>query len=538
MKRKNLRKILTLLSIGMLFLFACGNNEGTANEDNDTEAQSSMPGNRPFTYVAQQPVGTIDPAKVVDDTETITALNYYDALIYPERTDGSIAPSAHLASEYEVSEDGLVYTLTLRDDVNFHSGNQLSANDVVYSMERMLAIGQGNSWLWQGLFADDGVNALDEYTVEFTLNEPYAPFLSSLTQLYVVDAQLLQENEEDGDYGQAFLNDNEAGSGPYTLGEWNRESHISFEAFEDYWLGWEENQIQDAEMLFIEEESTMKSLLSSGQADMVNQNLNPTAYEEFKEQTGIVVEESESSTLQEIAFNTQKTPTDDINLRKAISLAFDYSVANEQIHSGSTQAAGPVPISVDGHSEDVTVYEQDVEKAKQLLAESNYSGEPLTFVYIGDIAWHRQYSQLVASNLEDIGITVELQASTWPQMTEMVTSVETSPHMILLTDSLVYPHVDSHTFGKYHPSTHGNYRSAPFLDNTEVTETLDKARKATSIEEQTKYYKEAQNLITELTPSIYISNQMHQIAFRDYVGNYTYVPLMGYDADFYYLTVE
>ena len=532
----------TVLSAVALTLAACGAQNG-GGEGTDTGGevveQTSMP-DRPFIYAAQQVVGSVDPAKALDETELISIINMYDPLYFPERTDGSMAPAPHLATDYEVSEDGLTYTFNLRDDVTFHSGNAFTAEDVVYSMERMLAIGEGNSWLWASLFEEGSVVAEDEHTVVFNLNEPYAPFLSSMTQLFVVDSQLLQENEEAGDYGQAFLEENDAGSGPYALESWNRESEIVFAAYEDYWQGWEDNQIKTAEMKFVPEEATVKTLLVSGQADMVHQYLNPTAFAEFQGVDGVVVEEDPSAMIQEMPMNTQKAPTDDINVRKAIATAFDYDTATEQILAGASQAEGSVPLGVDGHSDDVTVFKRDVEKAKEYLEQSKYAGEELTvtFMYLGDDAEQRQYSQLLTSNLAEIGITVELVTATWPQVTEASANPATTENLTMISDTLKYPHVDSHTFGKYHPSTHGSYRTAAWLDNDEVTAKLEEARVETDETAQLALYEEAQVLITEQAPAIYIANTTHRIAYRDYVEGYEFVPLMGYDVAFYYFTTN
>src|SRR5699024_4454337 len=153
---------------------------------------------------------------------------------------------------------------------------------------------------------------------------------------------------------------------------------------------------------------------------------------------------------------------DDINVRKAIASVFDYDVATEQILGGAAQAEGSVPLGVEGHNGDVTVFERDVEQAKEYLAQSDYAGQDLTvtFMYLGDNAEQRQYSQLVSSNLQEIGIDVEFKTATWPQVTEAAASPETTANLTIISDTLKYPHVDSHTFGKYHPSTHGSYRTA------------------------------------------------------------------------------
>jgi peptide/nickel transport system substrate-binding protein len=133
-------KALMLCFAATALLAACG-----GGKDSGTEASKGTNTlDRPFVYVAQQVVGSIDPAKVIDETEIIAAVNLYDPLFYPDTANGKMDPVPHLASEYEVSEDGLVYTVKLRDDVTFHSGNPFTADDVVYTMRRMLAVGQEN----------------------------------------------------------------------------------------------------------------------------------------------------------------------------------------------------------------------------------------------------------------------------------------------------------------------------------------------------------------------------------------------------------
>ncbi len=544
------KKLLTMvLLLSLLALAACSKPAETTTTETETstttetatpegESSSKMP-DRPFIYSAQQVVGTIDPAKAIDETEIICAVNMYDPLVVPKR-DGSMEPQPHLMESYEVSEDGKTYTIKLRDGVKFHSGNPLTSADVAYTMERMIAIKEGNSWLWSQVVDVEATQTPDEKTVVFELKSPYAPFIASLTQLYITDSKLLKENEKDGDYGQAYLQEHDAGSGPYMLKAWDRQAQIEFTAFEDYWLGWKDGQIKEAQMKFIPEEATTKTLLISGQADMVHMWMNPTAYEEFKEQKGVLVQEDPSVTLQEMPMNTQKAPTDDINVRKAIASAFDYETATTQILKGAVQAEGPVPNKVKGHSSSVTIFKRDIEAAKKYMAESKYAGEPveIEFMFLGEQPEQRQYAQLLSANLKEIGIDVKLLPVSWPQITEATANPKTEAHLTMISDSLKYPHVDSHTFGKYHPSAHGSFRSASWLDDPEVTKMLEEARAAVTPEEQTKLYTEVQDRITELAPSVFVANTTHRVAFRDYVKGYKYVSLMGYDIAFYHFTVN
>lgn len=370
------------------------------------------------------------------------------------------------------------------------------------------------------------------------------PFVSTLTQLFVIDSEKLKENQADGDfgdngdYGQKYLDDHVVGSGPYTLDKWERGAQLTFAKSDSYFKGWEDGQIEDIQMKIITEQATVKTLLVSGGADIVHQWLTVDTYKEFASTEGVKVQEDPSVQLYHLPINTQKAPTDDVNVRKAISYAFDYTIATEQIMNGAVQAEGPVPVLVPGHNDKVTVYNKDLEKAKEYLDKSNYAGQEVEFMYLSDNPFQRQIAQLLKSNLAEIGITVKLNGGPWTQITETTAKMETTPHIASISDTLKYPHVDSHTFGIYHPSAHGSYRSSAWYDDESTTELLEAARKATDVDEQMEYYQEAQGLIVDNAPSIYVANPNHRIAFRDYVEGYQYVGLLGYDLAFRSLSVK
>jgi peptide/nickel transport system substrate-binding protein len=543
MKRK-LSVIFTVF-LAVIMIVGCTSNQTNNKDAGGKNGSSSMP-DRPFVYVAQQVVGSVDPAKHTDETEMIAVLNTYDPLVYPKIEEGSMEAGPHIAETWTVSDDGKTYTFKLRDDVTFQSGNALTAKDVVYSIQRMMAIQQGFSWLWNGVLNPENVVAKDDTTVEFKLNNAYAPFVSTLTQLFIVDSETLKANQEsgefgdNGDYGQKYLESHVAGSGPYLLDKWNRGSQLAFKKFDDYWKGWTDGKIEEFQMKVITEPATVKTMLTTGEADMVHQWLTVDTYEEFKSTDGVVVQEDPSVQLYHLPINTQRAPTDDVNVRKAISYAFDYKVATEQIMNGATQAQGPAPILVPGHNGDVTVYQKDIEKAKEFLAKSKYAGEELTveFMYLSENPFQRQIAQLLKASLAEIGIEVELVGGPWTQITESTAKMETTAHLTSISDTLKYPHVDSHTFGIYHPSAHGSYRSASWYEDSKTTSVLEAARQSVNVDDQMKNYKEAQALIVDKAPSVYVANPNHRIAFRDYVEGYKYVGLLGYDLGFYNLSVK
>lgn len=495
-----------------------------------------------ITYITTQTTGTLDPAIHTDETQSIMVINSYDAFLIPQE-DGS--PGPNVATEWKVSEDGTVYTFTIRQGIKFHDGSELTAEDVAFSMDRMLRIGRGFSWLWKGVLEPGNTRAVDDYTVEFQLNQPYSPFLATLVQFFIVNKDLIMENLQPGDYGEFqdygldFLTRQDAGSGAYVISQYEPGSLIVFEAFEDYWKGWEPGQAKRVNMRIIGEHATEKLMLEQGEADIVEQWLDPQLFEDLKKAPGVVVQEDPSAQLFFLTLNNQKPPLDDVHVRRAISYAFDYETAANQIFQGAVQARGPVPRLMPGHNPNVMVYTQDLDKAKEELAQSKYAGQDLklTYVYVSQLESERKIGLLLQSNLAELGIDVEIQGEQWARIVEMVQSPETSPHMVAIFHTAKYPNPDSHTFAMFHPSAHGTYMSASWYVNPEVSQLLEEARRAVTQEEAMAKYMKAQEIVTEEAAALFITNSIHRIAYRDRIQGYKYLPILGWDLYWYRLRV-
>jgi peptide/nickel transport system substrate-binding protein len=499
-----------------------------------------------FTYLEGQVVTTIDPAKHSDESSHHAVINMYDPLLYPKVGQGSMEPGPHVAESWRVTDGGRTYTFQIRKGIKFHDGKELTADDVVFSFQRILALKKGFAWLWNGVLTAEQVRASGPNTVVFTLTQPYAPFLSTLTQLFVVNRDQVLANKKPGtfgdmgDYGDAYLGEKVAGSGPYTMESWDRATTLVMKAFPGYWRGWKPNQITRVVYRTVQEEATMRTLLLSGQADMIDQWRLPTTFEQLAKSPGIVVDQQPSAQLYHIQLNTQKAPLTDLHVRKAMALAFDYKTATEQIFKGAALARGPVPNRVYGHGDAVAPYQQDVEQAKRELAAANVRPGQLTFDYwfptgneIG-----RQVGLLFQSNLAAIGIKLNLKEVPWAQIVQATANPETNPDVASIFDTLKYPHPDSHTYGMYHPSAWGSFRTISRYKNDEVTKILEQARATVEREPQLALYRKSQELIVKDYPSIFVANPIHRIAFRDYVKGYRYVGLLGYDVAFYDFTID
>jgi len=162
----------------------------------------------------------------------------YEPLVKYDPATKEIIPG--LAKEWEISSDGLTYTFILNEGVKFHDGTDLTASDVKFTVERLLGIDDGCA---RYVYPVESMEVVDDYTIAMTLDAPNAAFLQSMVVIFIISEDGVKANEVDGDWAQAYLMENDLGSGPYMLTSSIPEQQAVFEKFEDYWKGWDGNHL-------------------------------------------------------------------------------------------------------------------------------------------------------------------------------------------------------------------------------------------------------------------------------------------------------
>ena len=173
-------------------------------------AQAQAP--RPLVWGGNLP-SALDPHTVLDVPSVFLKVNLYDSLF--EYAGDPPEPRPLLAKSITPDATGRVWEAELVSGVKFHDGSELTADDVVYSFRRLLALRRGPATTFAPFLAADGVAATGRHSVRFTLKEPYAPFVATLPMVPIVNKALVEANTKDNDWGQAWLAANDAGSGPY-----------------------------------------------------------------------------------------------------------------------------------------------------------------------------------------------------------------------------------------------------------------------------------------------------------------------------------
>ena len=291
----------------------------------------------------------IGPAVGSDFFSSVALANLGDTLVFPN-TEGGVDP--WLAESWESSEDGLTWTFNVKPGVTFHDGTELLASDVAYSMNRLLAIGEGYAYLFVDTI--ESATALDDYTVEFKLAAPSGLFVPSLARLYVLNEDLVRANTaaegpygDEGDYGKDFLLTHDAGSGPYAVKEFPLEEYLLMEKYSGFWGTFVDNAPDQFRMIATTETATVRTLMADQELEITDQWQTLEALDGIE---GVDVAAFPNLTSFCFKINTRIPPTDDIHCRRAMSYAFDYDTAVGLEWAGTTAMVGPVPAALGGHN--------------------------------------------------------------------------------------------------------------------------------------------------------------------------------------------
>ena len=482
-----------------------------------------------------QEISTIDPSKTTDWTESMVIVNLYDSLVTPN-PDGTMAPL--IAEDWDYTEDGLNYTFDIKKGIKFHDGSELTAEDVKFSFDRMLELKQGYSWLWLDVLNE--VKVTDDYTVEITLNRPYSPFVSTLPWLAILNKEQVIANEVEGDMGQDWLLDHDAGSGAYKFKSWERGNQIVFEKFDDYFQGWRDNSIDEVRARVIYSDSTVLSEMKTGDLTIADHYRALETYDRIDNLEGVKIQKAQSGEIFYLKINTQKPPVDNIHVMKALSWAFDYETFNTKIEPGTEQSRGPVPKIIAGHNPDVFQYEKNLDKAKEELAKSGFEpGElTITYCYVEGFEMERKLGLMYQADLAEVGINLELQPETWGRITDLASNVESTPHITAVFSAANYPDPDNYLYTAYHSSASGTWMSMEWLQNEEIDKMIMEARRTLEKEKRNEIYYEIQDKIVNLAPDIFIYSLLKRYGMQEHLKGFEFVPVMSFEYDFHKLYFE
>lgn len=484
-----------------------------------------------INWAVEMEIASVDPGKSTNNWEWVIAVNIYDPLLFPD-PDPKKKLQPWIADSWSVSPDGKTYTFKLKRGVKFHDGLEISAEDVAFSMERLVTTG-GPVGTQFKMIKPGSTKVIDKYTVAFNLDHKDPAFLARMTIFRILNKNLVMKNKapgrfgEYGDFGEKFLTTNDAGSGPYKVASMKHGDRLVLEKFRDYSLAkWAPTSIDRITVFMIPEIVTIAAKFEKGEIDLGIWSLPPKTIEAWKKNPNFVVREDVAAVTWYLVMNNKKPPFDDLYVRKAIAYAFDYNTAMNSILGGGRRSTGPVPTGVFGHGDEIYKYEQDLNKAKEMLKKSKYTPAQLAQfnIEIGAVAGSERFKKvalLAASNLAEIGLKGQVKAARWTDICQVQQKPETAYNMVVFYQSATIPHplyflvfFTQEGWGTAYPP------GGMYYQNPKVTELIEKANDTKDPEKQDEYYIEAQRLIVEDTPTLFTHYDQRSTPFWRYVKGY------------------
>ena len=461
----------------------------------------------------------MDPATGSDEASSATFCNLYDTLVFPN-ADGTVANS--LATAHRVSADGLVWEFDLRQGVKFHSGNELTAEDVAFSMTRLTEIGEGFGYLFKGRVK--ACTAPSQYTVRFTLNEPFGPFRATLVRLYIVDKKTVVANEAagnygtNGDYGKAWLQSNDAGSGPYAVTEFQQDQYLLASRFDDYWDGFDENNPDQFKLLSSADPVTVKTMISRRELEITSTYEPMENYTAMDAIAGVDVARFAVGSLMSLTLNNQRPPTDDVHFRKAIAWAIDYATMVGQIYPGSLKANSVVSRVVAGHDPTASSFTLDMDKALAELKQSKYysklSQYPLEVAWISETPDREKLALLIQANLTQLGITVKVVKLPWLSLVDDSSKAATTPLSATVLTAPDYTEAGSQLVARFRSKPVGSWERCEWVSDPAIDAAIDEAIATTDLNARLQKYKDIQKTLMDDCVTVPLFDQTDLIAYQ------------------------
>ncbi len=515
MKKKLLALFLALVMVGAV-LPGCGDgSKDPGGQGNNGKTGEPVKGGEITVGIAQDLDDSLDPHQTVAAGTREVLFNIFEGLVKPN-SDGEMIPA--VAEKYTLSEDGTTYTFTLREGVKFHNGQAVTAEDVVYSINRCAAVPEGQEKPLVAAFsAVKSVEALDEKTVAVTIAQRDLEFISYMT------AAIIPAGYENQDTAPV-------GTGPFRFVSRTPQQDFVMERFEDYWgaPAWLDKVTykicENADALVMNLNGGSIDLcahLTSAQASQLNQNFQ--------------VLEGTMNLVQAIYLNNQAKPFDNQLVRQALCYAIDRQGIMDMVADGHGTAVGSsiypaftkyfLPELVDK-------YPHDVAKAKELLAQAGYpDGFDMTISVPNNYQPHMDTAEVVAEQLREAGINVTIQPVEWSTWLDTIYNGRQFQATLVGVDAA---NMTARAMLERFTSDYG--KNFINYNNPAYDALFQQAINATDEATQTDLYKQMETMLADTAANVYIQDLCDLVAMRQDLGGLKFYPIYVLDLSTVYLT--
>lgn len=491
------KRILLLMLALTVALAGCSGGKSDGN--------SSSGDKKSIVVGIQQDLDSLDPHLAVAAGTKEVLFNVFEGLVKPDK-DGNLVSA--VASDYKVSEDGKTYTFTLRENVLFHNGNKVTAEDVKYSIERNA--GMLDEELLISRFANiAAVNIVDESTVDVVLKEPDTELIAYMTVAIIPKDYNDQAHKP-------------VGTGPFCFSGYEVDNYFTVERFDDYWG--EKPEAESVEFRIVSNTDSVLLDLKAGSID-IYPYLTDDQAEELKKIFHI--ETGNTNLVQGMFLNNENKYFSNKLVRQALYYATDREEIREMVSGGGGTLIGSFMFPGLGryfHKDIAGKYEYNVEKAKELLKQAGYpDGFEFTIKIPNNYQFHISTGEVLVAQLKKIGVTAKIELIDWSVWLDEVYSKRNYEATIIGFDSTLAPNDLMRRFVSDNEKNMCNYK------NEEYDKYYDMAVATVKEEEKVEYYKKLQEFLAEDAASVFIQDPPLMVAVNKKLTGYTFYPVYVQD---------
>ncbi|HQF90563.1 MAG TPA: ABC transporter substrate-binding protein [Synergistaceae bacterium] len=494
-------------------------------------------------------VPTLDPAKVTDNSSTRLALTIFETLVENDLEGKGVLPC--LAERWEGSDGGKVWTFHLRPGVRFQAqaegqptangGREVRASDVKYSIERLILTDSPRAYFldmvkgYQDFMSRDvtgvtewaGVKVIDEKTVQFELDYPFAPFVAMLA--YPTFSVVPQEDAEK--WGKDF-GFHPVGTGAFAFEKWEHDIRISLKKNPDYWRtdarGERLPYMDGVEFVVVPDDAVAYEELKKGNLDVFSY-VPDEIYQDAREKFSDTLKESPALAVSYYGFNMAKEPFGSNKaLRQAVNYAIDKNKLNELIYENRVvPAVGVLPPGMPGYDvTDMKGYPYDLDKARALMKEAGYEKGLECTLQINNVQRHQRIGEAVQAMLMEVGITMNIVTVDWGTHIDALDRGEVP--FFRYSWIADYADPDNFLYVLFHSANAGPKGNNCFYNNAEVDRMLDQARVEVDWNKRAALYHEAEKIIVDDAPWVFFFNPVNELLSVPRVKNIK-LPTFGAD---------
>ena len=500
MKKKFLALVLLMTFLGTV-LSGCG--DGSAAETQKSRADT----NELVVGIAQDLDDSLDPHKTVKAGTREVMFNVFEGLMKPT-PNGDLTPA--IAESYEVSEDRMTYTFHLREGVQFHNGETVTAEDVVYSIQRCAAATETGIVQVEAFSVIQDIKTPDDKTVAITISEPSDEFISYMT------TAILPADYDKQDTAPV-------GTGPFKFVSRTAQDSVVLEKFDGYWGT--PAQLDKVTLKIIENADSLMMSLQSGAIDLCA-HLTSTQVAQLGENFDVA--EGTMNLVQALYLNNAEKPFDDVRVRQALCYAVDKQEIIDLAFDGYGSPIGSSMYPAFGKYFDDSLtnyYTKDVEKAKALLAEAGYPGGfDMTITVPSNYKPHMDTAEVLVQQLAQIGVNAAIEPIEWESwVSDVYVGRQFQSTVVGVDASNMTARALLERFTSDYGKNFINYNNAEY--DALFRQTLTAYDDA----EQTALYKQMLANLTENAANAYIQDLADLVAVRKGVEGVTFYPIYVLD---------